>query len=563
VIANNACHFHLHPLGDCASTFMVRSGYDGGQLMNMARKTVSFLLILAPMLCSAAPEAEPEPKKSALLPRSIAEGMSVMGSSHRQSSALLGWVVGSDGVVLIGAANPDLVRKAIVHVKKTTGSAVTHVVLTHARPGDLEASSYLVEQGIPITAAPETVAAIREKLDVGNGGANNSAVLHAVAKREKVHLGGRDAELIPFGHAAGRGNLAVYFPNEEILFTGELCVNGPRSELKGSNGERWLLALRELDRLPAKLVVPGFGKTGGRDVLVRQRDFLLELRQQVGWNITMAKPLEYIQKHVSIPTRLTSWWPYDKPNAEDVAHVHRELTVPFAPFGARPFDESDRRPRALCLIGDHVHDPRHIEAGLQKAFDAAGVNARFAVDPRALSAENLKQVQLFAILRDGTIYPKSNKQKYDTWMTPEQERALIEFTESGGAFLPLHNSHGLYDGRDEYIKLIGGIYDGHGPLERFRVVVEARDDPVARGVVDYEVGDEQHTPIRKRDDLQVFLRSYSEEGVAALSGWKYERGKGRVCYLANGHTPESLQHFMVQRLLRNAIRWSLKIEEER
>ena len=61
---------------------------------------------------------------------------------------------------------------------------------------------------------------------------------------------------------------------------------------------------------------------------------------------------------------------------------------------------------------------------------------------------------------------------------------------------------------------------------------------------------------------QIFWKNYSERGVEGTAGWAYDVGKGRVCYLANGHTRESLSHPMMQRLLRNAINWSLKRETE-
>ena len=44
-------------------------------------------------------------------------------------------------------------------------------------------------------------------------------------------------------------------------------------------------------------------------------------------------------------------------------------------------------------------------------------------------------------------------------------------------------------------------------------------------------------------------------------GWVREPGRGRLCHLAPGHTREALLHPMYQRLLRNAVRWCLRIED--
>jgi type 1 glutamine amidotransferase len=230
-----------------------------------------------------------------------------------------------------------------------------------------------------------------------------------------------------------------------------------------------------------------------------------------------------------------------------------------SPFRNDPFGEQDRRPRALALIGDRVHDPGHIEEQLTRAFSEAGVAVRFAFDVRALSSENLKQVQIFCILRDGVHWPEGNDRS-SVWMTPDQERAVVDFVEHGGAVIGLHNCLGLYPAGGPYLQLLGGRYTGHGPLERFRVSVHDTGHPIARGVESYEVADEQHTPVPNPGQVHIFLKSNSEEGVEAPAGWTREFGKGRVCHLTNGHTRESLAHPMVQLLLRNAINWCLKRE---
>jgi type 1 glutamine amidotransferase len=256
--------------------------------------------------------------------------------------------------------------------------------------------------------------------------------------------------------------------------------------------------------------------------------------------------------------------PYDTPAAEDLDHVYRELTVPVAPFHGREPVRSDPRPHALVLIGDQPHEPGHIEDGLRPAFEATGVVPHFTVDVKALSAQNLGMVRLLVILRDGLQRPESNHRADHVWMTPEQERAVAEFVEAGGGFLNLHNSMGLYPPRGPYLELVGGRYTGHGPLERFQVEVVDADHPITRGVGGFFVPDEQHTPIYDEKRVHLLLRSRSDDGkTVAAAGWVREPGRGRLCHLAPGHTREALLHPVYQRLLRNAVRWCLRIEEDR
>jgi type 1 glutamine amidotransferase len=111
------------------------------------------------------------------------------------------------------------------------------------------------------------------------------------------------------------------------------------------------------------------------------------------------------------------------------------------------------------------------------------------------------------------------------------------------------------------LKLVGGIYRGHGPLEKFRVRVLDRSHPVTRGVHDYEVADEQHTPTPDSGKVHLLLESRSDEGVIGTAGWAYQAGKGRVCYLANGHTREALRHPEFQKLVRNGVQWCLRLND--
>ena len=110
---------------------------------------------------------------------------------------------------------------------------------------------------------------------------------------------------------------------------------------------------------------------------------------------------------------------------------------------------------------------------------------------------------------------------------------------------------------------MGGRYIGHGPLERFRVEVVDANHPITRGVEDFSVADEQHTPPYDANKVHLLLRNRSDDGkVTRRPAGRMKPGQGRLCHLANGHTLESLQHPMYQRLLHNAINWLLRRESK-
>jgi hypothetical protein len=449
------------------------------------------------------------------------------------------------------------VRAFLDEVARLGGKPARKLVLTHLQAGDGTIVESLLEHGISQVL---TSGEIRNGLLAQSKKIPPSQV-SAVSTKTAVGDGTVSVDLLPLDGLAGKGGAAVHLPEQRVLLAGPLVVNGPRAKLPGSDTARWVATLGQLEQLGAVHVVPGFGTWGGAGVLARQRRFLAELRRQVGYVIALGRPEEALKSDVRISDEHLVWMPYDTPTAEDIEHVYREMTVPAAPFNGRPPEKSDRRPHALVLIGDGPHEPGHLEEGLRPVFEATGVVPHFTVDVRALSPSNLARVQLLVILRDGLQRPRTGEKSEYKWMTPEQQQAVVDFVEKGGAFLNLHNAMGLYPDDGLYLKLVAGKYLGHGPLERFRVEIVDPKHPITRGVEPFSVADEQHTPWYDTRKVHLLLHNRADDGKFGAAGWVYEPGRGRLCHLANGHTRDALLHPMYQRLLRNAVNWCLRRED--
>ena len=468
----------------------------------------------------------------------IAPGVHLAGFADRYGSANCGWIELEDRTVLIDLPPGIGVEAFLAAVARTSSKPVRSLLLTSEPGPENETLRALKARGVEVVE----VSGAGRKIPVGKGP--------------------RSIETIPCDDGLETAAAAIYLPRERILFAGRMVIHGPRAELVGRDTLAWMAALRKLKQLGAKRVVPGYGSWEGEDLLGRQMRYLAELRRQVAYGICLGLPLEEIRKGILLPASYYAWTAYGEPAAEDIEHLFREQTVPAAPFGREEPSGQDKGPQALVLIGDRFHEPEHIREGLKPVFEATGVTPHFAVDVRALSAGNLAQVQLLVVLKDGMLWPEGNERPYRQWMTMEQQKAVVEFVEAGGGFLNLHNSMGLYP-EGPYLDLVGGRYKGHGPLERFGVEVVDANHPVTRGVSDFFVADEQHTPSYDSQKVGLLLRNRSDQGTVAAAGWAYQAGKGRLCHLANGHTRESLDHPMFQRLMRNAVAWCLGAPDPR
>lgn len=210
---------------------------------------------------------------------------------------------------------------------------------------------------------------------------------------------------------------------------------------------------------------------------------------------------------------------------------------------------------AILLAGDRYHHPEDAFAGVGPALEAAGLSVDATADYAALGADALRGKKLLCILRDGMLWPNGHDQPSVRWMQPSQEEAIESFVLNGGAFLALHNAGWDYPWQNGYRRALGGYYQGHPPIAPFQVSVVDRDHPITQGVEDYEITDEQHFLWFDPDRVTLLLKSQGRNGMESAAGWAYQYGKGRVAYLANGHTLEILRHPMVQRLLHNAARW--------
>lgn len=141
-------------------------------------------------------------------------------------------------------------------------------------------------------------------------------------------------------------------------------------------------------------------------------------------------------------------------------------------------------------------------------------------------------------------------------LTPEREKGLLDFVRNGGGFVGIHSATDSFRGSRAYIDMIGGEFLMHPPQHEFKVFIADRSHYLTIRMPDFKVYDEMYH-LQNYDPTKVNLIAYTIwQGKQIPLAYTREYGKGRIVYLANGHSLEVLSHPEFQKLMIRSIAWT-------
>jgi hypothetical protein len=145
---------------------------------------------------------------------------------------------------------------------------------------------------------------------------------------------------------------------------------------------------------------------------------------------------------------------------------------------------------------------------------------------------------------------------------------LSECIEQGKPLVALHHSICAFDDWPGYINIIGGKYF-HKPTNvngkeypacsyihdlRFNVKIADRNNPVTKGVPDFEIFDETYKGFYVEDGVTPLLTT-DEPSSTPVIGWSKKYGNARVVTLQSGHDVPTFENPNFRKLLKQAIIW--------
>ncbi len=202
--------------------------------------------------------------------------------------------------------------------------------------------------------------------------------------------------------------------------------------------------------------------------------------------------------------------------------------------------EKPRRIEVLFLGSPNgSHRPLERFRTIRRAHGIKGINYTYANQPTALTKGNLAKYDALLVYGNHDVISK------------DQEEALLDYSNKGGACVFLHSACGCFRNSDPYIKLLGAQFKSHGKGV-FRTKIVNPDHPVMKGFPGFECWDESYVHQKHNQD-RIVLQKREEEPWT----WVRTNGKGRVFYTASGHDERCWGLPEYQDLVYRGLMWTL------
>ena len=209
-----------------------------------------------------------------------------------------GWVIFDDYVLVVDANFPSGAEVIIPKIKALTDRPVRFAFDTHHHGDHAYGNQVWANQGATIVAHVGVLEEMK-KGETGLFGDKPGRWEQTAKDRPDVAAsklkapsllyrsgmifddGKHPVELLHFGVAHTQGDGWAWLPKEQILFTGDACVNGPYNYTGDANIGEWIKTLEAAKKLKPKIVCPGHGPMGGPELLDDQQAYFVALQEAV------------------------------------------------------------------------------------------------------------------------------------------------------------------------------------------------------------------------------------------------------------------------------------------
>ncbi|MDA1138083.1 MAG: ThuA domain-containing protein [Planctomycetota bacterium] len=227
--------------------------------------------------------------------------------------------------------------------------------------------------------------------------------------------------------------------------------------------------------------------------------------------------------------------------------MKRHLLAFLIVFGCSVLDAESRL--NVLFLGDNGHHrPRDRSEQLIPVLGSRGIDVKYVDNVEELNLSNLKEYDALIIYAN-----------HGNWK-PEHEKALVDYVEQGGGFVPIHCASACWGQSQAYVDLVGGQFQRHGTGIFLTDIVGPRH-PIMQKFEGFKTWDETYVHQKHNTKNRIVLQTRKEGDQEEPWTWIRTQGKGRVFYTAYGHDHRTWGQPGFNALIEKGIRWSAGSDE--
>jgi len=231
------------------------------------------------------------------------------------------------------------------------------------------------------------------------------------------------------------------------------------------------------------------------------------------------------------------------------------LVLPFATPSVSAADQ--KQIKILLVTGDDVapaHDWHSVSQSLRNLLTSTGkFDVRVCEDSGLLDSTG-------GLNRYDAVLLAMYNAKTPTLSDAAKEN-LVNFVKGGKGLVVTHLSSASFKEWSEFANMCGRHWvmgkSGHGPRGTFKAHIAKTDDPITKGLSDFEADDELYAKLEGDTPVNVLVEADSDWSKKTEPlAFTLNYGQGHVFHETFGHDPKALENPSVQKLIQRGTEWA-------